>query len=963
MRHRTLAALGAVTLGLSTCLALPATAAPPPSHGLEALVDDGTYVVILRGDPVAIQFAPSPGHRFRVTSEAAQTYRQELITEQLDVLDEVGIPESLYTYTTAINGFAAALTSAQVKALMARPDVVSVQPSRTAHLDLAGRSVGPPLAAEANHLGLGWDTNAWRAVGGADQAGRGVVIGIIDSGIWPENPSFAALPLDAAGIRATYPGFTGSCGSGDRWADTACTGKIIAAQYFVDGFGADRVSSAEYLSPRDASGHGSHVAATAAGNAGVDVTIDGQAFGHTSGVAPAAALSIYKACWSAPDPSEDGCTTADAVAAVDRAVSDGVDVLNYSASLTGAGVDDAVELALLGAASAGVFVATSAGDGGPRAGSVAHASPWVTTVAASTHLLFQGAVRLGDGKTIVGSMVSDHQVGPRDLIFAGDAPAQDSTPHDAALCEPGSLDAQLVDRAIVVCRRGLVARVTKSAAVDQAGGAAMVLVNDLPGDTDTDVHAVPTVHVTQQQGRTILAYIASTPNPRASLEPTATDSTAVPQIADFSARGPATATGADILKPDVAAPGVSVVGAVAPESDGGRLWDLYSGTSMAAPQVAGLAALIASHRPHWSPAAVKSAIMSTAGTLTDSSTPLAHGSGVIRPHRALDPGLVYNADNSAWQDYLDGTVDASDLNLASISIGALVGSQVVTRRVTNVSHRTETYTATSAGLRGLAVRVAPSTLTLAPGESATFDVTVTAQRAARYGHFVTGTLTWRGSAGHVAVSPIVVRPDSIAAPADVRAEGTTGSLTIRGTAGVTGVVRASIAGLVPAQPVLLDLSPGVFDSRHPEASGAAVRQYTVADGVDVARFEVESPTSDIDLYVYRDGRLVAAATSTAGTEVVTLEHPAAGRYDVYVTAPAAAGSDAADIGPDVPATFTGWVVPARAGAHVDIDRRTPVTGTEPFGLDVSWSGLADSQRWFAEVRYRDSSRVTHLTIN
>ena len=253
------------------------------------------------------------------------------------------------------------------------------------------------------------------------------MVGVVDTGIWPGNPSFNGLADGTPGTAPGLPGFHGACAPAEEWSAEDCSDKVVSARWFVKGFGAENTAGAEYLSPRDGTGHGSHVASTAAGDHGVRVEIDGQRFGTTSGMAPAARLAVYKACWSAPDPSDDGCTTADTVAAVDAAVADGVDVLNYSVS--GSTVrDDSVERAFLGAASAGVFVAASAGNGGPRPGSVRHVAPWVTTVAAGTHHLFQGAVRLGDGRSYVGAMVSDAAVRPTRLVLGADAAAPGADP-------------------------------------------------------------------------------------------------------------------------------------------------------------------------------------------------------------------------------------------------------------------------------------------------------------------------------------------------------------------------------------------------------------------------------------------------------------------------------------------------------------------------------------------------------
>lgn len=934
-------ALGSLGVGVA------AHAGPEPTVDT---VDDGLYVVVLKAPPLAA-FAgdaggeattPRPGHRFHADTTAAAAYRARLAAEQQQLLDELGSPEVLYSYTTALNGFAARLTTAQVKQLAASSSVLTVQPSTTDRLDQVTGSADAVTAATAPI------PPAARA---GDQAGRGVVVAMIDTGIWPENPSFAGSPLDRATRNRLYPGFTGTCTAAERWSRSACNDKIVAADWFVKGFGADDLSSAEYLSARDGSGHGSHTAAIAAGNADVDVTIDGQRFGELSGAAPGAALAIYKACWSSPNPAHDGCTTADTVAAIDQAVSDGVDVINYSASSPSHKTDDPVQLAFLNAAAAGVFVSTSAGDGGPAPGSVGYSAPWITTVGASTASGFGGTVRLGDGRAFAGSMVSDQTVARAPLVYARDAARRGVDRGDAALCLPGTLDASVADGAVVICDRGDSARITKSAEVQQAGGVAMVLANTAPGGSYADVHAVPTVQVPVSEGDAIKRYAARAATPTAVIGPATTSTIAAPTMTDFSGRGPV--AGSDVLKPDLTAPGVDIVSAVAPPSNFGRLWDLYSGTSMAAPRVAGTAAVIRAAHPLWSPAAVKSALQTTATPLADGAGPLQRGAGELAPLAARDPGLVYDTPAAAWRH-----PDDARLNQASIAVSSLVAETRVSRTVTNVGGRSETYTAQLSGLRGVAARVNPSTLRLAPGESATFRVTFTAQRAARYGAYTAGTLTWTGSLGHRVTSPVAVHPELLDPPADARGSGVSGDLTVRATAGVTGTVRAAVVGPVAATPTAVDVVRGPFDSTDPATGAAAENTFDVRAGTAAVRFETTEASGDVDLYVYRDGRLVASSATTASDEQVTIDAPRPGEYTVYV----AAAGDTSD--ERVSATFTGWVLRTGDAGSVDVSpRRTQVTGTRPVDFGLSWNGLPDNVRWFGLVRYPGSDRVTHLTLN
>ncbi len=987
----------------------PATASLAASHD-EVVESSAAYVVVLRDAPLASYAggiegydatAPAPGHRFNASRASVAPYRDRLLASQRRVLASIGDPATFYSYTTVLNGFAAELTSAQLKQVQSMPGVLTVELERVLQLDSTSRAVqnralssGSSPATARPSGGTTALRRAWRSTGGVADAGRGVVIGLVDSGLWPENPSFDGVPLDRAQRHTRFPGFTGRCESGERWDATTCTDKVLAARYFLRGFGRSNLAVADFVSPRDGSGHGSHTAATAGGNAGVDVTIQDQKFGRVAGVAPGAALAVYKACWTAPDPGDDGCSSVDTLKAIDVAVSDGVDVLNYSISADPAAGSstppgsDAIELAFYHAATAGVFVATAAGDRGPEPATVAHASPWVTTVAATNPGSFEGNIRLGNGTTLPGSIVSDKGTERRRLVDGAAVAAEGFTRQEAGLCSVGSLDAEAVKDATVLCVRGVASRLSKGVAVSQAGGAAMVLANDSAGHTYADVHALPTLHVTRASGKAIQRYLARDPAPSASLLPAPAAASRSVTVADFSSRGPA--PDADLVKPDLAAPGASVLAAVAPPSNMGRLWDLHSGTSMASPQVAGVAALLRSEHTDWSPAAVQSALLTTADRLPARVSPFDQGAGALNPLAALDPGLVYDAGADQWTRYLSSKgisfstpraaagaprrLDATDLNAASIAIGSLVGHRTVTRSVTNVSSSRETFAASRTGLSGIGVAVTPPSLTLGPGQTRSFEVSFSARSSARYGEYAAGSLTWIGSRGHTAESPVVIRPEHVGAP--LEADGTSrGPVGITARAGVTGTVRVSLQGPVGARPVPLQLERRFFDAQKPSAdSGAAVQAFDVAADTAALRFEAAGDAGDdVDLHVYRDGQLVARATSRSSVEQVTLTDPEPGSYDVYVNAPPADGEQKPTVAPGTPtpagqertaATFTGWVVPEHVAARFELESaKLKVTGGRDFSVQVNPTGPTESQRWFGLVKYDKSTDVTHLTIN
>ena len=755
-----LARAAALLAGCLLTVTVSAQVARAQSDNPGGATSPGVYLVTLAAPPAAAYDGgvaglratrPKPGARFDRTRPAVDAYRTRLLERQDALLRSVGDPEVLYSYTTALDGFAATLEPQQVRDLRAAPGVLRVERSLKQHVDevTTGGTQGTTALP-----GMGGPEGLWSRVGGASRAGHGVVVGVVDSGVWPGNPSFDALPDPTPGTTGALPGFHGSCTAAERWLPQDCSEKIVSARWFVAGFGAENTASAEYLSPRDGSGHGSHVASTAVGGHGVRVSIAGQGFGRLSGVAPAARLAVYKACWTAPDPADDGCTTADTVAAVDRAVADGVDVLNYSVS--GSTVrDDAVERAFLGAAEAGVFVAAAAGNDGSTPGSVHHVAPWVTTVAAATHPGFSGTVRLAGGPTFTGAMASGRRVADAQIVLGSDVAAAGASRAAARRCDSGALDTDTAEGTIVVCDRGGSARVDKSASVAFSGGVGMVLVNTRARSVEADVQSVPTVHLDRSQGRALKAALREAgPGATATLT-SGGAATRRSRVAVFSGRGPSADSG--VLKPDLTAPGVSVLGAVAPPSDSGRSWDLLSGTSTSAPHVAGLAAVAAGVHPRWSPAQIKSALMTTATDLSGTQGPLAEGAGHVDPTRLLDPGLVFDTDPSAWARVASGATPARAVNAASLAIGHLSRPTMLNRRVTNVAGQRESYSVRVRGLPDVDVQAFPATVRLAPGQSATVRLRVSARPSAEVGKTVTGWLVWSGDRHTVRV-PVAVRP-------------------------------------------------------------------------------------------------------------------------------------------------------------------------------------------------------------
>jgi hypothetical protein len=481
----------------------------------------------------------------------------------------------------------------------------------------------------------------------------------------------------------------------------------------------------------------------------------------------------------------------------------------------------------------------------------------------------------------------------------------------------------------------------------------MVLVNTRPESVDADLHAVPTVHLAESAGRAVKAYVrkfgeAAT----ASIRPDATDHPPAPVVARFSGRGPTPVAGGNLLKPDLTAPGVSVVTADSSPTAPSRRWDVESGTSIAAPHVAGVAAVIKAVHPDWSPASVKSAMMTTARPLQGSNNPLVRGAGELNPGGVLHPGLVY--DNHA-------ATTAGEVNQPSISVGDLVGQETVTRTVTNVGSTQQTYTASVQGLRGIGASIAPATLTLAPGQARSFTVTFTATKHARYDRFAAGSLTWRDGSGDLVTSPLVVRPELASVPTELAGDGPHGTVRIAGVAGVTGTLDAASTGVVGTIPIPLTLHPQAFDPSRPTTSeGTAQETLTVPAHSRATRFEVTTPAQggNVDLYVYRGGQLIASSAHRSGDETVTLSHPRPGSYRVYVNA------NSAETEATVQASLSTWILPRTPQGNLTLDPASlGVDGGRRFVLSASWSGLGPNKRWWGIVTYRGLPSVTYITVN
>jgi subtilisin family serine protease len=1000
---------GALALFAVALLGAPAASAAE-RHG---------YIVQLKAAPVSSYTggtkgipATSPqatGQRVSRSDAAVKEYRSFLADRQSALLAKIGSPKPTYSYRMAFAGFAADLTADEADTLKHSPQVARVwrdalaqpQASTPTPDELLGGDNGDGAA----YLGL--TTGLWPRLGGPNHAGEGVIVGDIDTGITPEHPSFADRP----GPNHAYRGpaydppevWDGTCQGGEDFPTSSCNNKLIGARYYVDGFGRDDVDPSGFLSPRDDDGHGSHTASTAAGNYGVDPSIQGNDLGVDliSGIAPRAYIAAYKVCWES-DTVPAGCSNADSVAAIDDAVADGVDVINYSIGSTSSSLIDPVAIAFLGATDAGVFVASSAGNDGPAPGSVGspNSVPWLTSVAASSLArTFQADATIHSGSTTL--TVSGASVtGALPASPLADAETSGLTgvdPADAELCEPGSLDPAKVAGKVVLCLRGDNARIDKSRNVQLAGGVGMILYNASDAqELVTDTHWVPSVHISFSDGVAVKNLIE--PGATAALSAgTATPFEPGGVLAAFSSRGPQTAV-PDIAKPDVAAPGVNILAAASPrpadstELVPGELFQSISGTSMASPHVAGSAALLSQLHPLFTPAEIKSSLMTTANpekVLKEDgvtpSGPFDRGSGEIDPTTAADPGLVLDVSTDDYLGYLSGQdptlfagtppdpIAATDLNLPSISNSQVPGRLTTTRTFTAVTPVAKRWDV-SVNVDGWTATASPRSFTLKPGQQQTVTFTFTKASTTPLNVYRFGEAALVSSGATVRL-PVSLKGITLKAPSPVTASTTasSGSKQFTVQSGFAGPLTAQGFGLAApvvhagehivstsGSPNLSGTDPGtdLFPVTVPSGSQLFAARLSNVDGGD--------PNSDLDLFVYRQNPATGAfglvGVSAGGTalEHVELTFPTAGNYLIAVV-----GFTTAD--PDSVYDLTHWVAtdptadnltpPPAAGMSVTGDPVTASVG-QNVPLTLNWAGVDSPGTYMGVITYHQGATPT-----
>ncbi|XP_008783547.3 subtilisin-like protease SBT3.3 [Phoenix dactylifera] len=662
---------------------------------------------------------------------------------------EEALQSIVYSYRHGFSGFAAMLTESQAKNIAELPEVVSVMPNRVHRIQ---------TTRSWDYLGLHY----YQPTGLLPKAkyGDGVIIGVIDSGIWPESRSFSDHGYGPIPSR-----WKGKCAVEPTFGANNCSRKIIGARYYARGVKAEDLVG-EYMSPRDFNTHGTHTASTAAGVPVDSVSFHGLGAGMVRGGAPRARLAIYKACWG----QAGQCSDSTVLKAFDDAIHDGVDVI--SLSLHG----DGYPAGSLPAVMKGITVAFIAGNQGPVPQTVNNDVPWVITVAASSiDRSFPTVITLGNNQKLVGQGAfykpdKDHQF--KELVY-GES------------CDEESLNGTHVDGKFVLCfdpqnvpstiPREVISTAIETVLNAQGKGVIFAHYTSFLMDYLLSYQGLPCIAVDLAIGQQIKDYMDSVRKPMVKVEPTRSVVGQVqsPNVASFSSRGPSISY-PELIKPDIAAPGTNILAAV------GDSYGFDTGTSMACPHVAGIAALLKSSHPDWSPAAIKSAIITTA-SVTDGygqpivaegvprklADPFDYGGGQINPNKAMDPGLVYDINPKEYLEFfncrfgLHGGCNTKQrplyhLNLPSIAIPNLRKTVMVQRTVTNVGKVDAVYKAALEIPPGIKMVVEPSVLVFnARSKVRTFTVTFTPTHK-KQGVYGFGSLTWHDGS-HSVRSPIAVR--------------------------------------------------------------------------------------------------------------------------------------------------------------------------------------------------------------
>ncbi|CAO1944765.1 unnamed protein product [Urochloa humidicola] len=672
----------------------------------------------------------------------------DVIASHHDLLSDVlgskedSLASMVHNYKHGFSGFAAMLTEDEAKQVAEFPEVISVEPSR---------SYTATTTRSWDFLGLSYQMPSDLLQ--KSKYGEDIIIGVVDTGIWPESRSF-----NDEGYGPVPSRWKGVCQVGEAWGINNCSRKIIGARFYTAGID-EEILKSDYLSPRDLNTHGTHTASTAAGSVVEAASFHGLGAGAARGGAPRARIAVYKSLWGA----RGGGGTATVLAAIDDAIHDGVDVLSLSLGA----LLDTNSFGALHAVQKGITVVYSAGNDGPRPQTVGNTAPWVITVAASTiDRSFPTVIKLGDKQQIVGQSLYHQEKNSSGSSFRSLATGV------GALCTTEALNGTDLKGRIVLCfpsnsQQALTPILEFQNALQNvldAGGSGLVFAQYTTNllEVTADCQGIACVLVDLDTGYKIVQYMIAASSPVAKIEPARSFTSKellAPKVAAFSSRGPSIHY-ADVIKPDIAAPGAGILAAM------GNSYKFASGTSMAAPHVAGIVALLKAVHPDWSPAAVKSAIVTTASVTDEHGMPILaeglprkiadpfdYGGGHINPNRAADPGLIYDIDPNDYKYFFGCTIKKSVscnatsvpgylLNLPSISVPDLRYPVTVSRTVTNVGEVDAVYHVAFESPAGVKMEVEPSVLVFnAANKVHTFQVKMSPVWRSQ-GDYMFGSLIW-----------------------------------------------------------------------------------------------------------------------------------------------------------------------------------------------------------------------------
>ncbi|KAG7034788.1 Subtilisin-like protease SBT2.2 [Cucurbita argyrosperma subsp. argyrosperma] len=805
--------------GDSTAVYIVTLKEPPPTTH---------YYGQLRQNTTSFRLGASGGlsiHKPRNISRKHRRYRSYIARVHDSLLKKVLKGEKylkLYSYHFLINGFAVLVTEEQANKLSKRKEVANVV------MDFSVRT-----ATTHTPQFLGLPQGAWSQDGGFEGAGAGIVIGFVDTGIDPSHPSFADDLSDKP--FPVPPHFSGICEVTPDFPSGSCNRKLVGARHFAASAITRGIfnASQDYASPFDGDGHGTHTASIAAGNHGIPVLVAGHHFGNASGMAPRSHIAVYKALYKS-----FGGFAADVVAAVDQAAQDGVDIISLSITPNRrppgiATFFNPIDMALLSAVKAGIFVVQAAGNTGPAPKSMSSFSPWIFTVGAASHdRSYANSISLGNNVTIPGvGLAPGTYNGTKNKLIAAIHALNNGTNVSADMyvgeCQDSSnYDQDLIQGNLLICSYSIrfvlglstVKQALQTAKNLSAAGVIFYMdsfvigfrLNPIPMKMPGIIISSP------EDSKMLLQYYNS------SLEVDgltkriskfgavasicgglkANFSSSAPQIMYYSARGPdpedSSLDDSDIMKPNLVAPGNSIWAAwssVATDSIEflGESFAMMSGTSMAAPHIAGLASLVKQKYSSLSPSAIASALSTTASLYDKTggpimaqrayanpeqnqspATPFDMGSGFVNATAALDPGLIFDSSYDDYMSFLCGingsspvvfnytgqncglynsSISGADLNLPSVTIAKLNQSRVVQRTVTNIAGP-EIYNVGWSAPYGISLKVSPTRFTIDSGMKQELTIFLNATMNSSVASF--GRIGLFGSAGHIINIPVSV---------------------------------------------------------------------------------------------------------------------------------------------------------------------------------------------------------------